>query len=288
MRLIKKVAVLKKIIGDAKRKGKKIGLVPTMGYFHQGHLKLMEKARKMSDLVVVSIYVNPLQFGPSEDYAQYPSDLKRDLRLAKKVGVDIIFAPVDKEMYKKDFSTYVEVTGRLTEVLCAPHRPSHFKGVTTVVAKLFNIVEPDFAFFGQKDYQQLVVIKKMVRDLNMPLKVIPVPTERCKDGLAMSSRNTYLSKDARERALSLYKSLKLAQKLIKEGQKSTEIIKREMRNLLLASSLSIDYISISHPETLEEIPEIKGKVLIALAVRINKVRLIDNMVISRGGAKNCV
>jgi pantoate--beta-alanine ligase len=249
-----------------------------MGYFHQGHLELMKVAKKENDYVVISIFVNPLQFGPKEDFKKYPRDLKKDIKMAEQVGVDLIFAPSDKEMYSKDFSTYVEVTGNLTQVMCGKSRPGHFKGVTTVVLKLFNIVQPDVAYFGKKDYQQFIIVKKMVKDLNFPIKIVPVNTVREKDKLAMSSRNTYLNKEGREKAQVLYQSLKLAEEKIKKGEKNAKIIKEKMEKLIKEKG-EIDYISIAHPETLQELEKIEGKVLVALAVRIDGVRLIDNKII---------
>jgi len=258
--------------------GKSIGFVPTMGYFHEGHLSLMRRAREENDIVVVSIFVNPLQFGPGEDFERYPRDEERDLRLAGDVGVDYAFIPAVEDFYPEDFSTYVEVTG-ITDGLCGRHRPGHFRGVTTVVAKLFNVVQPTRAYFGKKDYQQLKVIERMVRDLNMPIEIVPCPTVREPDGLAMSSRNEYLSQQERESALSLYRSLKLAEQMVKSGERNPETLIRAMRDLIESQPhvRKIDYIEVVDPETLEPLEEIKGRALIALAVWVGRARLIDNL-----------
>ncbi len=278
MQVVTKVSDLREYVKKAKRGGKTIGFVPTMGYFHQGHLSLMQKARKVCDEVIISIFVNPLQFGPNEDLKDYPQDMGEDLKKAKKVGVDLVFAPQIKEMYPEGFSTYVEVSGNLTSTLCGRSRPLFFKGVTTVVAKLFELVRPDKAFFGQKDYQQLKVIEKMVKELNMDIEIVSLPIVREKDGLALSSRNTYLNKEERKRALVLYNSLSLAKELIKSGEEKARKVKKEMEKLIKPKG-EIDYIAIANPETLKEVEGIKGKVLVALAVKIGKARLIDNMII---------
>ena len=278
MQVVTKVSDLREYVKKAKRGGKTIGFVPTMGYFHQGHLSLMQKARKVCDEVIISVFVNPLQFGPNEDLKDYPQDLGEDLKKAKKVGVDLVFAPQVEEMYPESFSTYVEVSGSLVSTLCGRSRPFFFKGVNTVVAKLFELVRPDKAFFGQKDYQQLKVIEKMVKELNMDIEIVSLPIVREKDGLALSSRNTYLNKEERKRALVLYNSLSLAKELIESGRKNAEEIRKEMEGIIKPKG-EIDYIAIANPETLKEVEGIKGKVLVALAVKIGKARLIDNMII---------
>ncbi len=261
--------------------GKSIGLVPTMGYFHEGHLTLMRRAREENDFLVVSLFVNPTQFGPNEDYERYPRDFERDRKQAEKEGVDLLFAPSVEDMYPPEYATYVEVTGTLTSVLCGAKRPGHFRGVTTVVAKLFNIVKPHKAYFGEKDAQQLRVIKRMVRDLNFDVEVISVPTVRESDGLAMSSRNEYLSPEERKAALVLWRSLNLARSLVEAGERSADRIISEMRRLIESEPLArIDYIEIVDSETLEKVDRIEGEVLVALAVFIGTTRLIDNMVIS--------
>jgi pantoate--beta-alanine ligase len=256
-----------------------LGFVPTMGYLHEGHLSLVRQARADNASVVVSIFVNPTQFGPGEDFDRYPRDLKRDLALLEKEGTDIVFAPPAVEMYPTRFSSRLEVN-KLTERLEGACRPGHFSGVTTVVAKLFNIVQPTKAYFGQKDAQQAIVLKKMVSDLNMNLEVITLPTVREPDGLAMSSRNSYLSLEERQAALVLYRALMLAQGLWSQGEKDAEKIRNAMAKLISKEPLAtIDYVSIADNETLEELKEVKTPALVSLAVKIGKTRLIDNVVL---------
>jgi len=260
-----------------RRDGKVIAFVPTMGYFHEGHLTLMREGRKRSDCLVVSIYVNPTQFGPQEDLDRYPRDFERDHRLAEGVGVDMIFYPANEEMYPPGYQTYVQVE-QVTQNLCGLSRPGHFRGVTTICCKLFNIVKPHYAIFGQKDFQQLVVIKRMVKDLNMDLEVIPVPTTREDDGLAMSSRNVYLNKEERESALALSKSLKMAEAQYEAGERSAERL-REMVTQFIASHpfTKIDYVKICDVETMRDLEgEIAQGAVLALAVYVGKTRLIDN------------
>jgi len=257
-----------------------VSLVPTMGALHDGHLSLVSAAKKKSKIVVVSIFVNPIQFGPAEDYKRYPRDLKKDLQLLKAYEPIVVFSPDAKEMYGTDFRSFVEVSG-LGEKLCGRSRPGHFRGVTTVVAKLFNIVKPDYAFFGEKDYQQQLIIKKMVKDLNFDTQIITIPTVRESDGLAKSSRNKYLSKDERKSAPVLYRSLIEAKTMIQAGEKDPQKIIKEIKRLLSGEApIEIEYISIVDPENLEDIKKIKGKVLIALAARVGKTRLIDNITAS--------
>ncbi|HEB13490.1 MAG TPA: pantoate--beta-alanine ligase [candidate division CPR3 bacterium] len=279
MKIIKKIREMQRKADRARRKGKIIGLVPTMGYFHEGHLSLMREARKNSDLLVVSIFVNPTQFGPKEDFKSYPRNLKRDLKLAKEIGVDVIFTPDVKEIYPKGFLTYVDV-GEIGSILEGASRPGHFGGVTTVVAKLFNIIKPHRAYFGQKDFQQTVVIKKMVKDLGMDVEIVVLPTIREKDGLATSSRNIYLKKDERKAAPVLYKSLKLAEELIKKGERDSKKIIRKMKELLKKEKLiKLEYIAIVDPKTLKEVKKIKRGTNVSLAARIGKARLIDNITV---------
>jgi pantoate--beta-alanine ligase len=257
-----------------------VGFVPTMGYLHEGHLVLVRQARAENSSVVVSIFVNPTQFGPQEDFKKYPRDPQRDLAMLEKERVDLVFMPSVDEMYPPQFSSWVEV-GKITERLEGASRPGHFRGVATVVAKLFNIVQPDKAYFGQKDAQQLVVIKKMVADLDMNLQVVAVPTVREPDGLAMSSRNTYLNPEERKAALVLYQALTMAQKLWAQGEKDAQTIRQQMTNLIQKQPLAdIDYISIADAETLDELDVVKPPALVSLAVRIGKTRLIDNVVVS--------
>jgi len=257
--------------------GREVGFVPTMGYLHEGHLSLVRRARSENDVVVVSIFVNPTQFGPNEDYERYPRDEKRDRKLLEEEGVDYLFIPSVSEMYPEDFSTFVEVSG-LTEGLCGAKRPGHFRGVATVVTKLLNIVFPTRAYFGEKDYQQLQVIKRLVRDLNIPVEVIGCPIVREEDGLAMSSRNTYLSPEERKSALSLYKGLKLAEELFESGERNPEVIKKRVEEFILSHPKveKIDYVEIVDPENLKPVKEVKEGDVIALAVFVGKTRLIDN------------
>ena len=257
-----------------------VGFVPTMGYLHQGHLALVRQARAENPSVVVSIFVNPTQFGPHEDFKQYPHDPQRDLALLEKEGVDIVFMPSADEMYPPKFNSWVEV-GKVAERLEGAARPGHFRGVATVVAKLFNIVQPNRAYFGQKDAQQLIVIRKMVADLDMSLEVVAVPTVREPDGLAMSSRNTYLNPEERKAALVLYQALTLAQKLWSQGEKDAKVIRQQMTDLIQKQPLAeIDYISIADAETLDELDRVKPPALVSMAVRIGKTRLIDNVVLN--------
>lgn len=255
-----------------------VGLVPTMGFLHEGHLSLVDHSLEAADRTVVSIFVNPLQFGPKEDYAIYPRDMERDLDLLSRRGVDAVFHPQTVEFYPPDFSTFVEVE-ELTKGLCGPFRPGHFRGVTTVVTKLFTAVKPHLAVFGQKDYQQATIIRRLVRDLNLDLRIEVAPTVREADGLAMSSRNVLLSAEERQRASALYEALTIGRKKIEQGERAASRIVAEMRaHIERALDASIDYISIAHPDTLEEITHITGPVVIALAVRLSNVRLIDNIV----------
>ena len=254
-----------------------VGFVPTMGYLHEGHLALVKQAKMENSAVIVSIYVNPTQFGPREDFGAYPRELNRDLELLRGEGVDIVFVPSDEEMYPPEFSSWVDVE-KVTERLEGASRPGHFRGVATIVVKLFNIVQPTRAYFGQKDAQQAVVIKRMVADLNMGIEVEVVPTVRESDGLAMSSRNIYLSPGERQAATVLFKALNLARQLRKDGEKDAEKIRRQMVSLIQKEPLAqIDYVSIADAETLEELDLIDRPALTSLAVRIGKTRLIDNM-----------
>jgi len=259
-----------------------VGFVPTMGYLHEGHLVLVRQARAENASVAVSIFVNPTQFGPKEDFKQYPRDPKRDLALLEGEGTDVVFMPPVEEIYPPGFNSWVEV-GRLAERLEGASRPGHFRGVATVVARLFELVKPDRAYFGQKDAQQLIVIRQMVADLDMNLEVVAVPTVREPDGLAMSSRNTYLNPEERKQAVVLYQALTLAQKLCGEGEKDALTIRRHMTALIQKQPLAdIDYISIADAETLEELDEVKPPALVSMAVRIGKTRLIDNVVVGQG------
>jgi pantoate--beta-alanine ligase len=256
-----------------------VGFVPTMGYLHQGHLALVKQARAENTAVVVSIFVNPTQFGPSEDFKTYPRDTECDLDMLQKEKTDIVFMPSAEEIYPEGFSSWV-VVEKVTDRLEGSHRPGHFKGVATVVAKLFNIVEPTRAYFGQKDAQQALVIKKMVADLNMNLEVIVAPTVRESDGLAMSSRNVYLNPQERQAATVLFKALTLAQSLYEKGERNAERIREEMTSLISQEPLAkIEYVSLAGAETLEELSKIDRPALVSLAVRFGKTRLIDNMLL---------
>ena len=256
-----------------------VGFVPTMGYLHEGHLTLVRRARVKNQSVVVSIFVNPTQFGPQEDFKKYPRDLQRDLALLEKEKTDIVFMPAADEMYPPQFSSWVEV-GQVTERLEGALRPGHFRGVTTIVAKLLNIVQPTRAYFGQKDAQQVIVIKKMVADLNMNLEIVTVPTVREPDGLAMSSRNTYLNPEERQAATVLYQALTLAQQLYSQGEKDADKLRQQMTALIQKQPLAtIDYVSIADVKTLDELETVNPPALVSLAVKIGKTRLIDNIVL---------
>ena len=260
-----------------------VGLVPTMGYLHEGHLELVRRSRVADDNTIVSIFVNPIQFGPAEDYGKYPRDPEVDLALLKKEGTDAVFMPSATVMYPPEFSTYVQVR-KVTDRLEGASRPGHFDGVATVVAKLFNIVQATRSYFGQKDAQQVVVVKRMVEDLNFDTEIVVVPTVREPDGLAMSSRNVYLNTEERQAALVLYQSLLLAQQKWLQGVQDTEVICREMRRLIESEPRAkIDYISIAAPDTLEELKEAHPGAVVSLAVRIGRTRLIDNIILDVAG-----
>ena len=280
-KVIKSVESMMKLSDGFRKKGLSIGFIPTMGCLHEGHISLVKEAKKRNNVVVVSIFVNPTQFGPREDLKKYPRDMKRDLKLLSRYKVNAVFAPAAKDIYPDGYMTGVEIKG-LSDKLCGASRPGHFRGVTTVVAKLFNIVKPDVAYFGEKDHQQQVIIRKMVRDLNMGVKIMSMPTVREKDGLAMSSRNTYLSNEERTKALVINRSLKFAKMLVNSGIRSSTKIKAAMIKLMkTAKGLKIDYIIICDPETLDNKQVIKGKTLIAVAVYVGKTRLIDNIVVNQ-------
>ncbi|HEY5493086.1 MAG TPA: pantoate--beta-alanine ligase [Candidatus Anoxymicrobiaceae bacterium] len=277
MEIVKEKAQIRKIVQEASATGRTVGLVPTMGFFHQGHLELMRRARADCDLVVVTLFVNPTQFTPGEDFADYPRDFERDREMAESVGVDYIFNPEVDEMYPEGFSTHVEVEG-LSDILCGAIRPGHFRGVATVVAKLFNIVPAKRAYFGQKDAQQLAVIKRMAADLDFPLEVIGVATVREEDGLAMSSRNTYLGEQDRADALVLSRALSVAAGMIDAGERSAAAVSKAMQGVFNAlPSVNLEYIAICDNIYLRPLSELRGEVLIAVAARVGKARLIDNM-----------
>lgn len=275
--IVASVSEIRKQLDRIRHDGKRIGLVPTMGALHGGHASLIEKARAECDFVVVSIFVNPLQFGPSEDFQRYPRPLEKDTALCAEKGADLIFAPGTNDMYASPQITFVEVT-RITDHLCGAFRPGHFRGVATVVLKLFNIVQPDSAYFGEKDYQQLCVIRRMVDDFNLPLTVVSVPTFRESDGLAMSSRNVYLSGDERAAAPALYRALTVARERIASGETDAAAIKTAALKVLAAEPLvRVQYFEIVDPSEVQPVATIAGAVRIAAAIFIGKTRLIDNV-----------
>ena len=279
MRIFSTTKEMNSISDEIRKQGRSIALVPTMGYFHEGHLRLMREGRKRGDVLVVSLFVNPTQFGEDEDYGSYPRDFSRDKELAEGVGVDILFMPSAEEMYPAGYQTFVEVE-RLTETMEGEFRPGHFRGVTTVVAKLFNIVKPHCAIFGEKDFQQLVVIRRMAEDLNMGIKIIGIPTVRDGDGLAMSSRNAYLTMDQRKAALSLNRSLHEAAELFRSGERNSgRIIEAVKRVIKSERGVTLQYVEIRDAETLEEIEVIDGRAVIACAIKVGEVRLIDNAIL---------
>jgi pantoate--beta-alanine ligase len=283
MQIFDTVSGLRAFLAAPRRAGKRIGLVPTMGYLHAGHLSLVSAARRECEVVVLSIFVNPKQFGPQEDFATYPRDMEGDLRQAREAGVDAVFAPAVEEMYPPGFLTEVTVH-ELTAPLCGASRPGHFTGVTTVVAKLLNIVGPERAYFGQKDYQQVTVLRQMVTDLCMPLEVITCPTVREPDGLAMSSRNAYLNPAERQAALVLARALHLAEERLAQGERQGARLTTTLRDYIAQEPLArMDYVAVCDPQTLREVEQISGPVLVALAVYIGKTRLIDNAVLRMGG-----
>lgn len=276
MEIITRVAEMQARASAAKKNGQSIALVPTMGFLHQGHLSLMQEGRRRADLLVASVFVNPTQFGPQEDFASYPRDLQRDAELAAGAGVDWLFVPEVDDMYPQGFATAVTVSG-LTEVLCGASRPAHFQGVTTVVCKLFGIVQPQVALFGRKDFQQLAVIRRMTLDLNLPVEIIGLPTVREPDGLAMSSRNAYLSAAERRQAPALIDALRLASAAVKTGERNVERVLALVRNRIdREPDAVIDYAAICNGTTLQAVPEVDGDSVLLLAVRIGRTRLIDN------------
>jgi len=280
MKIINDVDKMKTYARIMKKENKLVGLVPTMGYLHEGHLSIIRTARKQADVVVLSIFVNPIQFGPDEDFRKYPRDIKKDEGLAKSCGADVLFYPKKENMYPDGFSTYVSVE-KMTERLCGKSRPGHFRGVTTVVAKLFGIVKPDIVYFGQKDAQQALVISRMAEDLNMDVTIKILPTVRDEDGVALSSRNSYLSESERRDASVLNRSLLAARGALDSGERDAKKIVKRMREIISgAPSAKIDYVSIVDVRSLKETPTIRGEVLVALAAFIGKTRLIDNIILN--------
>jgi pantoate--beta-alanine ligase len=280
MKTIRKIGPMKSALKEIRAQGQSVGFVPTMGYLHEGHLSLVNASLKSTDNTVVSIFVNPTQFGPMEDFQQYPRDLKRDSRLLEKLGVSFLFYPDSEEIYPPGYGTFVEVDA-LQDILEGRSRPGHFRGVCTVVLKLFNIVLPDVAFFGQKDAQQAILIEKMVRELNLDVKVEVIPTVREKDGLALSSRNVYLTPDQRQAAVCLSRSLNEAVEMVRSGERRTAPILDRMKDIIEREHLAkLDYVAIVDPRSLQSLTDIKEDALIVLAVYFGKVRLIDNRMVS--------
>jgi len=279
MEILKTIKDAKDYIKKLKEQGSTVGLVPTMGYFHDGHLELMKCSIKKGHETIVSLFVNPTQFAPTEDFDSYPKDLQRDLDLARAVGVKAIFMPAIKDMYPEGYKTYVEVEG-LSNVLCGEHRPEHFRGVATIVLKLFNIIQPHEVFFGQKDGQQVIIIKKMVQDLDLDILIEVVPTAREEDGLAMSSRNAYLSPLERQVAPILYQTLKLLEGMILKGEKNVALLIDAGKDSILKEPLAeLQYINIRSADDLSELEELRGEFMIAIAMKIGTTRLIDNLVL---------
>ena len=279
MKIVGTVKEVREQVKEWKKQGLSVGFVPTMGYLHEGHKSLMDAARKGNDKVVVSIFVNPMQFGPTEDLATYPRDLDHDAALCESAGVDLIFHPEAEEMYEKDFCSFVDMTG-LTEGLCGKTRPIHFRGVCTVVNKLFNIVTPDHAYFGQKDGQQLAVVKRMVRDLNMDIEIVGCPIVREEDGLAKSSRNTYLSSEERKAALILSKTVALGKELAKTEKDANKVVEAMKKNIETEPLAKIDYVEAVDALSMAPVEKLEGTCMLAMAVYIGKTRLIDNTLIN--------
>ncbi len=280
MKILESKADAREMVRQWRSASQKIGLVPTMGYFHQGHLSLMEECKRHADRVIVSIFVNPTQFAPNEDLASYPRDLDRDKKLAETQGIDALFIPRDDQIYAPEHKTWVVVED-LSNGLCGKSRPTHFRGVATIVTKLFNIIQPDVAVFGQKDFQQLQIIRRMVRDLDLPIRILGCPIVREPDGLAMSSRNAYLTEEQRPSALCLYQALQLADRLVREeGVESCSQIQTRLRQKIESFPFTrIDYIFTGDPDTLKPLEQVERPLLVALAVFVGTTRLIDNILI---------
>lgn len=279
MKIVETINEVRARVKEWKKQGLTIGLVPTMGYLHEGHQSLMDAARKENDKVVVSIFVNPMQFGPTEDLAEYPRDLDHDAKVCENAGVDLVFHPEPDEMYEPDFCSFVDMTG-LTEGLCGKTRPIHFRGVCTVVNKLFNIVQPDRAYFGQKDGQQLAVVRRMVRDLNMDIEIVGCPIVREEDGLAKSSRNTYLSPEERKAALILSKTIALGEELAKTEKDAGKVVAAMKENIETEPLAKIDYVEAVDAVSMAPVNTLEGECMLAVAVYIGKTRLIDNTLLN--------
>ena len=281
MQVVKTISEVREIVSSWRKEGLSVGLVPTMGFLHEGHQSLIEKSVSQNDRTIVSVFVNPIQFGPNEDLEAYPRDLEHDKALVEKAGGNLIFHPEPSEMYPGHFTSFIDTT-ETTELLCGAVRPIHFRGVCTVVGKLFNIVCPDRAYFGQKDAQQLATIRRFVRDLNFPVEIIPCPIIREEDGLAKSSRNTYLSPEERQAALILSKSLRLGKEAIENGEDNPQrVINIIKENLSTEPLARIDYVEIVDFENIQRVEKIEGETLVAIAVYIGKTRLIDNFIITK-------
>ena len=281
--VIKTTGDMKARAALSRARGDTIGFVPTMGAFHEGHLSLIRRARAENDSVIISIFVNPVQFDRNNDYQGYPRPLERDLAMASEEGVDVAFVPDVEQVYPEGYSTFIEVRGSLTDGLCGASRPGHFRGVTTVVTKLFNIIRPDRAYFGQKDLQQAAIIKRLVRDLNMGVEVVTLPTVREADGLALSSRNRHLSGEQRRTAVSIHRALTRATELLISGETDTAVIVCEVRGVLNEGGIArIDYVSVVDPETLEEVSEARPGAVVAVAAWVGDIRLIDNTALGVG------
>lgn len=278
MKVVHKISEVREIVNKWKREGLSVGLVPTMGYLHEGHQSLIKKAVEENDRVFVSVFVNPMQFGENEDLASYPRDLEKDTKLCEETGANLIFNPTPEEMYPEGFCSYVDMNS-LTKELCGKSRPIHFRGVMTIVSKLFNIVTPNKAYFGMKDAQQLLIIKRMVKDLSFGIEIVGCPIVREEDGLAKSSRNTYLNEEERKAALILYKTINLGKKLLEEGERDSSVLLSKMKENINKEPLAkIDYVEAVDIERIEKVDKIEGTVLVAMAVYIGKTRLIDNFV----------
>jgi pantoate--beta-alanine ligase len=277
MQVITSIEKMQDYANNLRHEGKTIGFVPTMGAIHEGHLALIKQARKESDVLVVSIFINPIQFGEGEDYERYPRNFERDKQLLEEEGVDIIFYPTVEKMYKKSYLTYVNVE-KLSEYLCGKYRKNHFRGVATVICKLFNIVKPHKAYFGEKDYQQSLIIKKLVEDLNYDIKIEVLPTVRNQEGLAFSSRNLYLTEAESKKATIIYKALNKAKAMLNSNLKDVKLIKAELIPLIQQEGLTVQYLEICDPETLEPLEKVEDKALIAIAAYLGNTRLIDNIV----------
>ena len=285
LKQIRTIREMKKYLKEARSRRRRVALVPTMGYLHEGHLSLVREARRLAPLVIVSVFVNPTQFGPNEDLDRYPRDMRGDLRKLRQEGVEVVFCPDTAEIYPERYQTFVDVT-EVTRDYCGASRPSHFRGVATVVTKLFTIIQPDVAVFGEKDYQQLVVIRRLAQDLGLDVDVVGLPTVREEDGLAMSSRNAYLSPAQRQQATTIYRGLRKAKRLLDSGERdAAELAAIAIDLLREEQDLVIDYVAVCDPETLERIPEVEKQAVLLVAVKVGDTRLIDNIRLEVKGSR---